>query len=506
MPTAALLEAVPDKTVLGSVPPALGGLAYDSRKVARGDLFVAVPGLKQDGRRFIADALDRGAAAVVFDGPDVLAGSDTGRILVPSARQALAWLADAYFGHPSRALTMVGITGTNGKTTTSILVDGLLRAGGRPTGLIGTIEYRIGEERLHAGQTTPEALELQSLLARMVERGVAGVAMEVSSHALALHRADGIELDVAVFTNLTQDHLDFHGTLEAYRLAKARLFRLLASGAKARRAAVINVDDASGGAMVAGLDLPTFTFGLGPGAEIRPRHYRSGMDGIRMDVDTPRGSLEIASPLVGEHNVMNLLGAVGVGLALQMDRAVIARALSGVRAVPGRFERVEAGQSFLVVVDYAHTPDALENVLATARKLLTGGGRLLAVFGCGGDRDRGKRPIMGEIAARLADRVWVTSDNPRSERPEAIVAEIVAGIPAGARDRHAALPDRRAAIRAALRWAGPGDVVVIAGKGHEPYQIIGSEVLPFDDRAEARAVLEDLAEGRRGPSGSPSMT
>ena len=386
---------------------------------------------------------------------------------------------------------MVGITGTNGKTTTSILVDALLRTWDRPTGLIGTIEYRIGEERLPASQTTPEALELQSLLARMVERGVAGVAMEVSSHALALHRADGIELDVAVFTNLTQDHLDFHVTLDAYRDAKARLFRLLAAGAKARRAAVINADDPAAAAMVAGLDVPTLTFGLGPAAGIRARQYRSGMDGIHMDVDTPSGSLEIASPLVGEHNVMNLLGAIGVGLALGMDRAVIAGALAGVNAAPGRFERVEAGQPFLVVVDYAHTPDALERVLATARKLLTGGGRLGAVFGCGGDRDRGKRPIMGSIAARLADRAWVTSDNPRSERPEAIVAEIVAGIPEADRDRHVAEPDRRTAIRAALTWASRGDVVVIAGKGHEPYQIIGTEVLPFDDRAEARTVLEE---------------
>ena len=491
VPTADLLEALPDKTVLGAVPPALRGLAYDSRKVAPGELFVAIPGLKQDGRRFIADALGRGAAAVVFDGPDVLAGSETGRVLVPSAREALARLADAFFGHPSRALTVVGITGTNGKTTTSILVDALLRTRGGPTGLIGTIEYRIGEERLPASQTTPEALELQSLLARMVERGVAGVAMEVSSHALALHRADGIELDVAVFTNLTQDHLDFHVTLDAYRDAKARLFRLLAAGAKARRTAVVNADDPAGAAMVAGLDLPTLTFGLGPAAAIRAREYRSGMDGIHMDVDTPSGSLEIASPLVGEHNVMNLLGAIGVGLALGMDRAVIAGALAGVSAAPGRFERVEAGQPFLVVVDYAHTPDALERVLATARKLLTGGGRLAAVFGCGGDRDRGKRPIMGAIAARLADRAWVTSDNPRSERPEAIVAEIVAGIPEADRDRHVAEPDRRAAIRAALTWAEQGDVVVIAGKGHEPYQIIGAEVLPFDDRAEARAVLEE---------------
>ena len=409
----------------------LRGLAYDSRKVAPGELFVAIPGLKQDGRRFIADALGRGAAAVVFDGPDVLAGSETGRVLVPSAREALARLADAYFGHPSRALTVVGITGTNGKTTTSILVDALLRTRGGPTGLIGTIEYRIGEERLTASQTTPEALELQSLLARMVERGRGG-----RRHGSLVPRA-GPAPRGRHRVRRRRLHQPDPGpprlSRDARRLppAKARLFRLLAAGAKARRTAVINADDPAAAAMVAGLDLPTLTFGLGPAAAIRPRQYRSGMDGIHMDVDTPSGSLEIASPLVGEHNVMNLLGAIGVGLALGMDRAVIADALAGVSAAPGRFERVEAGQPFLVVVDYAHTPDALERVLATARKLLTGGGRLAAVFGCGGDRDRGKRPIMGAIAARLADRAWVTSDNPRSERPEAIVAEIVAGIPDG---------------------------------------------------------------------------
>ena len=491
VPTATLLDALPDKTVLGAVPPAVSGVAYDSRKVAPGDLFVAVPGLKQDGRRFIADALGRGAAAVVFDGPDVLAGSDSARVVVPSARAALARLADAFHGHPSRALTVVGITGTNGKTTTSILVNSLLAASGLPTGLIGTIEYRIGTERIEASQTTPEALELQSMLARMVAAGVAGVAMEVSSHALELHRVDAIEFDVAVFTNLTQDHLDFHGTLEAYRRAKARLFRLLAGGAKPRRTAVVNADDPAGLSMVEGLDLRISTFGLGPGAQIRPSRYRSGMDGIHMVVDTPGGALDIASPLVGEHNVMNLLGAIGAGLALGMDRAAIAQVLGAVAAAPGRFERVEAGQPFLAVVDYAHTPDALERVLATARKLLTGGGRLAAVFGCGGDRDRGKRPLMGAIAARLADRVWVTSDNPRSEPPAAIVDEIVAGIPAADRDRHVALTDRHLAIRAALEWARPGDVVVIAGKGHEPYQIIGDQILAFDDRAEARAVLHE---------------
>jgi UDP-N-acetylmuramoyl-L-alanyl-D-glutamate--2,6-diaminopimelate ligase len=489
VPTTTLLDALPEKTVLGSLPPAVTGLAYDSRKVAPGDLFVAVVGLKQDGRRFAGEAVERGAAAVVLEGADVLA-DPTARVIVPSSREALARLSDAYFGHPSRALTVVGITGTNGKTTTSLLVEALLAASGRPTGVVGTIEYRIGTERLPAGQTTPEALELQSLLARMVEGGVGGVAMEVSSHALALHRVDGIEFDVAVFTNLTQDHLDFHGTLDAYRGAKARLFQLLAAGAKPRRTAVVNVDDPAGPMMTAGLGLATLGFGLGAAAAVRPRRFASEVDGIRMDVETPRGALAIASPLVGEHNVMNLLGAVGVGLALDMDLETIASALGSVSTVPGRFERVEAGQPFLVAVDYAHTPDALERVLTTARKLVGAGGRLAVVFGCGGDRDRGKRPLMGGIAARLADRIWVTSDNPRSEAPEAIISEIVAGIPTSASGRHARLADRRAAIRAALEWAGAGDVVVIAGKGHETYQIVGRDVLPFDDRAEARAVLQ----------------
>jgi UDP-N-acetylmuramoyl-L-alanyl-D-glutamate--2,6-diaminopimelate ligase len=491
VPTPMLLDALHDKTVLGVVPPTVTGLAYDSRKVKPGNLFVAVPGLREDGRRYIDEALGRGATAVVLEGGDVPAGTAAGRIIVRSSREALARLADAYFGHPSRALAVVGITGTNGKTTTSLLVDALFRHDGRTTGVIGTIQYRIGRESRPAGRTTPEALELQSLLAEMTERGVTGVAMEVSSHALALHRVDGVEFDVAVFTNLTQDHLDFHGTLDAYRAAKARLFSLLAAGSKRRRTAVINTDDPAGHTMVAGLALPTLTFGLGSGAAVKPRWFESSMVGIRMEVETPRGNLEISSSLVGEHNVMNLLGATAVGLALDMGTDAVAGALASVTAVPGRFERVEAGQPFLVVVDYAHTPDALERVLQAARRLVSSGARLAVVFGCGGDRDRGKRPVMGGIAARLADRVWVTSDNPRSERPETIMAEIVAGIePAGARpDRHVTISDRKAAIRSALAWARAGDVVVIAGKGHETYQIIGSETLPFDDREVVRAAL-----------------
>jgi len=494
VPTVRLLDALADKRVLGQLPAEILGVAYDSRKVAPGEIFVAIPGLKQDGRRYVEDALARGATAVVLEGADLLEGRSVARVLVGSARAALARLADAYFGHPSGSLTAIGITGTNGKTTTSYLVDGLLAAQGRRTGLIGTVQYRIGALSIPAGQTTPEALETQQLLRRMVDEGVTGVAMEVSSHALALSRVEGIDFDVAVFTNLTQDHLDFHVTMDAYRDAKRHLFALLAAGHKPTRTAVVNADDASGLAMVADLPLHTLTYGVRGRADVRPTRWSSGAEGIRMNVRTPAGHLDIASPLVGEHNVENLLAATGVGIALGMEPALIARALGSVGSVPGRFERVEAGQPFLVVVDYAHTPDALERTLETARKLRGPGGRLAVVFGCGGDRDRGKRPLMGGIAARLADRMWVTSDNPRSEPPEAIIADIVAGIPGGiALDRHETIPDRKAAIQRALTWAGAGDVVVIAGKGHETYQIIGSDVLPFDDRAQARAALAGRA-------------
>jgi len=301
-----------------------------------------------------------------------------------------------------------------------------------------------------------------------------------------------------VFTNLTQDHLDFHRTFEAYAAAKRHLFELLAGSPKPRRVAVVNADDPAGAEMVRGLPLTVLRFGLAASADVRALDHASSIDGIRMRVTTPRGRVDLTSALIGEHNVENLLGAVAVGLALDLDLPAIATALGAVHTVPGRFEQVRAGQPFLVVVDYAHTPDALERVLVTARKLTAG--RLVAVFGCGGDRDRGKRPIMGAIAARLCDRVWITSDNPRSERPEAIVEEIVAGARGAGftPDRHAVEPDRRAAIGAALAWARAGDTVVIAGKGHETYQIIGRETLPLDDREVARRFLADA---RRRPEG-----
>ena len=490
MPVSELLAALPVKTVVGAPPSSVVSITDDSRRVEPGGCFVAMPGLRQDARRFVPEAVRRGATLIVTEGaplPDVAVA----QVLVPSARESLARLADAYYGRPSRELVLVGITGTNGKTTTSYLVEALLRARGLATGVIGTVQYVLGAERRPARQTTPDALELQGMLAVMRERGIGGVAMEVSSHALALSRVDGVAFDVAVFTNLTQDHLDFHGTLAEYRRAKRRLFELLARSGKPRRTAVINGDDPSGQAMVEGLDVPVLTFGLREGARVRAVDYASTLEGLRMTAETPAGRLVLTSALIGEHNVMNLLGAVATGLALGLEPAAIGAALATVGTVAGRFEQVRAGQPFLVVVDYAHTPDALERVLTTARKLTRG--RLGVVFGCGGDRDRGKRPIMGEIAARLADRVWVTSDNPRSERPEAIIDEILVGVRAAGAEpgRYAVEPDRSRAIHDALHWADAGDTVVIAGKGHETYQIVGSDVLPFDDREVARRILQE---------------
>jgi UDP-N-acetylmuramoyl-L-alanyl-D-glutamate--2,6-diaminopimelate ligase len=490
MPVSELLAALPVKAVVGTPPPSVASITDDSRRVEPGSCFVAMPGLRQDARRFVPEAVRRGATLIVTEGgplPDVAVA----QVLVPSARESLARLADTYYGHPSRGLVLVGITGTNGKTTTSYLVEALLRARGVATGVIGTVQYVLGAERRPARQTTPDAIELQSMLALMRARGIGGVAIEVSSHALALSRVDGLAFDVAVFTNLTQDHLDFHGTVAEYRRAKRRLFELLARSPKPRRVAVINGDDPSAAAMVEGLDVPVLTFGFREGARVRAVDYASTLEGLRMTAQTPAGPLTLTSPLIGEHNVMNVLGAVATGLALGLEPAAIGAALATVGAVAGRFEQVRTGQPFLVVVDYAHTPDALERVLATARKLTAG--RLGVVFGCGGDRDRGKRPIMGGIAARLADRVWVTSDNPRSERPEAIIAEILVGVrEAGADpDRSTVEPDRFRAIHDALHWADAGDTVVIAGKGHETYQIVGSDVLPFDDREVARRILQE---------------
>jgi len=451
------------------------GLAYDNRSVASGTLFFCVPGFSRDGHDFAADALARGAAALVVERPLALDGAP--EIVVPSVRAAMAPAAARFHGDPTARLRVVGVTGTNGKTTTAFLVRELLEASGLRCGLLGTVKSVIGGVEHEVVRTTPEAIELQREFAAMLAAGDQACAMEVSSHALALRRADAIHFAAVVFTNLTQDHLDFHPTMEDYFLAKRRLFELDPA------VAIVNVDDSYGARLAA--DFPAaLTFALDREADYRATDVRTGFGGSRFTARTPDGELELATPLPGRFNVANALGALAAARALGVDPATAAAALARAGQVPGRFEPVDEGQDFAVLVDYAHTPDSLENVLRAARELTAG--RLVCVFGCGGDRDRGKRPLMGEIAARLADRVIVTSDNPRSEDPQAIVAEIVAG----AGPDVEVVVDRREAIGRAIAGARGGDVVVIAGKGHEQGQeLAGGRTVPFDDLTVAREAL-----------------
>jgi UDP-N-acetylmuramoyl-L-alanyl-D-glutamate--2,6-diaminopimelate ligase len=447
------------------------GLALDNRRVGAGTLFFCVPGFTRDGHDFAADAVQRGASALVVERP---LGLGVPEVRVDDVRAAMAPIAARFHGDPTARLDMVGITGTNGKTTTAFLVRELLEAAGRQTALLGTIKSVIGGAEAPLARTTPEAVDLQAAFARMLDAGDVACAMEVSSHALELHRADAIHWDVAVFTNLTQDHLDFHPTMEDYYVAKRRLFET------GPRVSVINVDDPYGRRLAGEVD-GAVTVAIDRDADLRATDVRMTMSGAEFTA----GGLRLRSPLPGRFNVANVLGAVAAARALGVDDATIERALPDARPVPGRFQPVDEGQGFAVLVDYAHTPDSLENVLRAARELSRG--RVLVTFGAGGDRDRGKRPLMGEIAARLADEVVVTSDNPRSEDPEAILAEILAGI-----DRADVRTevDRRTAIGQAIGLARDGDVVVIAGKGHEQGQeFADGHKIPFDDATVAREAL-----------------
>lgn len=492
----------------GEPPGDCAGLHYDSRHILPGQAFVAIAGEVTDGNRYIAEALHRGAALIVSEAPPA-AGVEAAWLQVANARRALATLSANWFGRPAERLQLVGITGTNGKTTTAWLAAAALRAAGVPTGLLGTVEYQIGDQRRPAPHTTPESYDLQQLLAEMVAAGCRAAVLEVSSHALVLDRVWGCRFAAAVFTNLTQDHLDFHGTLEAYREAKRRLFT--GTGAGQPLAAVVNAEDPNSAAMIAGFTGREIAYGIQDGpqlaAELRAAAVEVTATGQRLGVQGPGGwSGTIASPLLARVNVLNTLAALGAGWALGLPPEELARGLETAPPPPGRFQRVAAGQPFTVVVDYAHTPDALANVLRLAREL-AGSRRVIAVFGCGGDRDRGKRPRMGAIAAEIADLAVVTSDNPRSEPPEAIIAEVVAGLAPAAAARHRRWleePDRRAAIERALREAAAGDVVVIAGKGHENYQIVKDEKRHFDDAEEVALAWRRIAaggaigEGRRG--------
>jgi UDP-N-acetylmuramoyl-L-alanyl-D-glutamate--2,6-diaminopimelate ligase len=468
------------REVMGAGPAdvEVTALAYDSRSVAPGTLFFCVHGFERDGHEFAPDAVERGACALVVERPLGLGVPD---VVVEDVRAAMAPAAARFHGDPTARLDVVGVTGTNGKTTTTFLVRAALEAGGRPCGLLGTVISVIGGAEREVVRTTPEAIDLQRSFAEMVEAGDRACAMEVSSHALELRRTDAIHWAVAVFTNLSRDHLDFHDTMEQYFLAKRRLFQA------GPGAAVVNVDDQYGRRLAG--ELPgAVTYGIESDAAYRALAVRSGLDGSRLRVRMPDGELELRTPLPGRFNVANVLAALASARSLGVEPDAAARALAGAGRVPGRFEAVDEGQPFAVLVDYAHTPDSLQNVLRAARELAER--RLIVVFGCGGDRDRGKRPLMGQIAARLADAVIVTSDNPRSEEPEAIIAEVLAGAGADAE----AIVDRRAAIGRAVELAGRGDVVVIAGKGHEQGQeFAGGVKLPFDDVTVAREALRGAA-------------
>jgi UDP-N-acetylmuramoyl-L-alanyl-D-glutamate--2,6-diaminopimelate ligase len=408
---------------------------------------------------------------------------------VADAREALAALSAAILGDPARALELVGVTGTNGKTTTAYLIDSTLRAAGERVGLVGTIEYRVGDRVAEAVRTTPESSDLQALFREMVDAGCRRAVVEVSSHALALRRVHGLEFRLAVFTNLTRDHLDYHGDMDAYFAAKRALFErhLHPDGH-----AIVNLDDDRAAEIVRASRGTVWTFSLEKAkADLLAEDVRLSLGGTRFRARTPLGVLDVETPLVGAFNVKNALAALGAGLALGLPADAVQRGIAALRGVPGRMERVVAGQDFTVLVDYAHTDDALRNLLETVRELAPR--RVITVFGCGGDRDRTKRPLMGAVAARLSDVVILTSDNPRSEPPEAILEEIQLGIPAARAADTLVIPDRRDAITRALEMGREGVVVVIAGKGHEPYQVLRERTVPFDDRQVARDVLARLA-------------
>lgn len=483
-----LIAGLPVADRRGGSDPEVRGLAYDSRRVEPGDVFVCIPGLRTDGHLYAGEAVRRGAAAVIAEreppGPIAVP-----LVLTPDTRRALGLLAAGYYGFPSRSLRMIGVTGTNGKTTTSYLVKSILEAAGNKVGLLGTIRNLIGEEELPAERTTPESLDLQALLAKMRDAGCTHVVMEVSSHAIELQRVAGVEFDIGVFTNLTQDHLDFHGTFEAYRAAKGKFFASLGRSAKQGSCwAIVNADDPSSEYFAGISPVPVMTYGLEK-ADVRADDVRLGQAGLQYRLVSPGGEAELSLRLSGRFNVYNSLGAAAACLGEGCSLETVRRGLERVPGVAGRFESVDLGQPFAVIVDYAHTPDGLENLLHAAESVSRG--RKILVFGCGGDRDRGKRPIMGEIAGRLSDYAIVTSDNPRSEDPAAICAEVAAGVARTARgpEAYRILVDRREAIEHAISVARPGDVVLVAGKGHETYQVFADRTIHFDDREAARTAL-----------------
>ena len=473
-----LIKDIQPISVIGARDREVMGVVCDSRHVRSGYLFVAVPGVKLDGCSFVEDAIDRGAAAIVSE-VEVKAKKDVTCLRVADARYALARLACTLNGDPADQMQMIGITGTNGKTTTAYMIKNILAADGQSPGLIGTVEYIIGARVIPASRTTPDAPALQGMFAQMITAGCRSAVMEVSSHALVQKRTAGIDFDVGIFTNLTQDHLDYHRTMENYYEAKALLFQSLGKGKK-HATAVLNLEDTWGRQLSRLPDLAAdvLTYGLSPEAAVRAEELELGPGGSMFRLRTPWGAVKVATKLMGRFNVYNAMAAAAACGALGTDMKVVAAALSSMTSVPGRLEEVKTGKGFQVFVDYAHTDDALGHVLRTLREIARG--RLIVVFGCGGNRDRTKRPVMGRVAAELADHAILTSDNPRNEDPGRIIAEIQEGFKG--KSNFQIQEDRAEAIKTAIAMAGKGDVVLIAGKGHENFQEFASRSLPFDDR------------------------
>ncbi|MDQ6626053.1 MAG: UDP-N-acetylmuramoyl-L-alanyl-D-glutamate--2,6-diaminopimelate ligase [Verrucomicrobiota bacterium] len=481
-----LLNSIPARAVIGSVDRNVEGIAFDSRRVQKNGLFVALRGEKSDGTAFVDQAVEKGATVVVSE--SVIRNPHATTVHVENARHALADLASAFYAHPMRRLKMAAVTGTNGKTTTTFLIKHICENAGLRCGLIGTVRYEIGERVLPATRTTPESLELQELLAQIVNAGCKAAAMEVSSHALAQERTRGLEWDAAVFTNLTQDHLDFHGSMDRYFDEKTKLFTgLAAQQTKKKTVAIVNIDDRYGEKLLdrIGKDVPVVTYGMGTRADYRASNYRPEFSGTSYQLEA-RGKIYLVRvPLIGRFNVANSLAALAAANALGVSLRDAVLSLGKSPQVPGRLEAVQAKRQFQVFVDYAHTPDALLNVLKTLRELSPR--KLILVFGCGGDRDRQKRPLMAHAADQNADFSIITSDNPRKEDPDAIIAEVEKGFRS---DRYEKITDRTQAIARAISLAQPRDIVLIAGKGHENYQEFADSTIPFDDIQVARRALD----------------
>lgn len=490
-----LLRPLLLKEVTGDSRVEIRGMETDSRRVRPGDLFIALRGFSVDGHRYLPEAVGRGAAAVVVEEP---ADVPVPVVRVPDTRRAMAVLAATYYRHPTRELKLIGVTGTNGKTTTAHLIRTILEDRGKSTGLIGTIHMLIGDRSFPVRNTTPDVVDLQRSFRRMCDEGCRYAVIEASSHALDLGRTRGCEFHAAVFTNLTRDHLDYHGTMEKYREAKGLLFSQLgnrfADEPEETRYAVLNADDGASVYFARITPQQVITYGIDNSADVRAEHIEIDSGGTSFTLRSFRGSIDVRLQLVGKFSVYNALAAAAVALAEGISLEAIKDSLEAVSGVAGRFEKVDEGQPFTVLVDYAHTPDSLQNVLETIRQFARGS--VYCIVGCGGDRDRGKRPRMARIAAEHSDVIVLTSDNPRSEDPEAIIADMMKGLDGEMRERAVILVDRREAIRYAVNRAAPGDVVLIAGKGHETYQEIKGVRHDFDDREVAREALR--ARIRRG--------